>query len=168
MSADEVERLRAEVERLVQKIDREAYRKGLVLRRAKDAEAALAVERARLAKVEAACDPENMPDTVQAFVTRADRAEIASYFRAALASVPEPSASEPAPDADPLAEWESAAIDAGWITEPAPDADREAGGECHASSDGECHWARCPQIRDGEPVKSGRHCPLDDREDGAS
>ena len=28
-------------------------------------------------------------------------------------------------------------------------------------SDGECNWRDCPQIRDGEPMKSGRHCPLD-------
>ncbi len=34
--------------------------------------------------------------------------------------------------------------------------------KCHADRDGNCHWAEgCPQIRDGEPDKSGRHCPLD-------
>ena len=27
--------------------------------------------------------------------------------------------------------------------------------------DGECTWEGCPQIRDGEPETSGRHCPLD-------
>lgn len=32
---------------------------------------------------------------------------------------------------------------------------------CHAARDGECHWAVCPQLRDGEPVATGRHCPLD-------
>lgn len=32
---------------------------------------------------------------------------------------------------------------------------------CHAGQDGDCIWAECPQLRDGEPVKSGRHCPLD-------
>jgi len=32
---------------------------------------------------------------------------------------------------------------------------------CHAGSDGDCSWAECPQLRDGEPIKSGRHCPLD-------
>lgn len=40
---------------------------------------------------------------------------------------------------------------------------------CHASrGDGECFWEKCPQIRDGEPEKSGRHCPLDliDWDDG--
>jgi hypothetical protein len=31
---------------------------------------------------------------------------------------------------------------------------------CQAHKDGECTWALCPQIRDGEPKKSGRHCPL--------
>lgn len=37
--------------------------------------------------------------------------------------------------------------------------------DCHAGSDGECFWTDCPQLRDGEPVASGRHCPLDVRED---
>lgn len=32
---------------------------------------------------------------------------------------------------------------------------------CHADMDGECSWPGCPQLRDGEPMKSGRHCPLD-------
>ena len=36
---------------------------------------------------------------------------------------------------------------------------------CHSGSDGEGCAAtndkRCPQLRDGEPGKSGRHCPLD-------
>jgi hypothetical protein len=32
---------------------------------------------------------------------------------------------------------------------------------CHADSDGECTWDGCPQLRDGEPKKSGRHCPYD-------
>lgn len=33
---------------------------------------------------------------------------------------------------------------------------------CRASlGDGECFWEGCPQIHDGEPAKSGRHCPLD-------
>jgi hypothetical protein len=32
---------------------------------------------------------------------------------------------------------------------------------CHADSDGDCEWHGCPQLRDGEPAKSGRHCPLD-------
>ena len=40
--------------------------------------------------------------------------------------------------------------------------DRHKDGErCHSSRDGECNDARCPQLRDGEPQKSGRHCPLD-------
>jgi len=33
---------------------------------------------------------------------------------------------------------------------------------CAAGRDGECGHAQCPQLRDGEPAKSGRHCPLDD------
>lgn len=32
---------------------------------------------------------------------------------------------------------------------------------CHAASDGECVWEKCPQLKDGEPKKTGRHCPLD-------
>jgi hypothetical protein len=38
---------------------------------------------------------------------------------------------------------------------------------CHAGMDGDCSWAECPQHRDGEPEKTGRHCPLDSREWGA-
>jgi hypothetical protein len=37
--------------------------------------------------------------------------------------------------------------------------------ECHGHEDSECAWKECPQIRDGEPEKSGRHCPLDNRDD---
>ena len=36
--------------------------------------------------------------------------------------------------------------------------DRE---RCHAASDGECDAPTCPQLRDGEPAKTGRHCPID-------
>jgi hypothetical protein len=32
--------------------------------------------------------------------------------------------------------------------------------KCQAGCDGECCDKRCPQIRDGEPEKSGRFCPL--------
>ena len=32
---------------------------------------------------------------------------------------------------------------------------------CHAGGDGDCDWSECPQKRDNEPAKSGRHCPLD-------
>ena len=38
---------------------------------------------------------------------------------------------------------------------------RVGGFRCHAGKDGDCNWGRCPQNRDGEPTKSGRHCPLD-------
>ncbi|MFC3228803.1 hypothetical protein ACFOGJ_16280 [Marinibaculum pumilum] len=31
-----------------------------------------------------------------------------------------------------------------------------------ARSDGECAHPLCPQHLDGEPYKSGRHCPIDD------
>lgn len=33
--------------------------------------------------------------------------------------------------------------------------------KCQSNNDGECDWAHCPQLRDGEPHKSGRHCPID-------
>lgn len=33
-------------------------------------------------------------------------------------------------------------------------------GRCRSDSDGDCSWIGCPQIRDGEPAKSGRACPL--------
>lgn len=33
---------------------------------------------------------------------------------------------------------------------------------CGAANDGECSKAWCPQLRDGEPRRSGRHCPIDD------
>ncbi|MES2048821.1 MAG: hypothetical protein V4447_10500 [Pseudomonadota bacterium] len=36
---------------------------------------------------------------------------------------------------------------------------------CAAGRDGECAHKQCPQLCDGEPVKSGRHCPLDNHED---
>lgn len=32
---------------------------------------------------------------------------------------------------------------------------------CHADRDGDCFWKDCPQLRENEPLKSGRHCPLD-------
>ena len=36
---------------------------------------------------------------------------------------------------------------------------------CRAGMDGECNWKHCPQERDGEPAATGRHCPLDKREE---
>lgn len=36
---------------------------------------------------------------------------------------------------------------------------------CMGGRDGECNSSRCPQLRDGEPEKSGRHCPIDNREE---
>lgn len=36
--------------------------------------------------------------------------------------------------------------------------DRE---RCHAQKDGDCEHEGCPQLRDGEPAKTGRHCPID-------
>jgi len=32
---------------------------------------------------------------------------------------------------------------------------------CRSKMDGDCYWSGCPQLRDGEPEDSGRHCPLD-------
>lgn len=37
---------------------------------------------------------------------------------------------------------------------------------CHSHKDGDCTWPACPQLRDNEPAATGRHCPLDDGEDG--
>lgn len=36
---------------------------------------------------------------------------------------------------------------------------------CHANGDDFCLWSHCPQIRDEEPIRSGRHCPLDKRDE---
>lgn len=36
---------------------------------------------------------------------------------------------------------------------------------CHSDRDGDCSWCNCPQNRDGEPHKTGRHCPLDKGDD---
>jgi hypothetical protein len=32
---------------------------------------------------------------------------------------------------------------------------------CHSDDDGYCTHEDCPQLRDNEPYKTGRHCPLD-------
>lgn len=37
---------------------------------------------------------------------------------------------------------------------------------CAADRDGDCLASECPQVRDGEPAKTGRHCPLDNRHGG--
>lgn len=37
--------------------------------------------------------------------------------------------------------------------------------KCHSNGDGDCIWAECPQLRDGEPARSGRHCPIDTEDD---
>lgn len=37
---------------------------------------------------------------------------------------------------------------------------------CRAGKDGDCQHAQCPQLRDGEPHATGRHCPLDTGKDG--
>jgi hypothetical protein len=36
----------------------------------------------------------------------------------------------------------------------------DPGSHCHAQNDGDCTWDACPQMRDGEPEKTGRTCPL--------
>jgi hypothetical protein len=46
--------------------------------------------------------------------------------------------------------------------------ERPLSGRCAAGSDGECSHSQCPQLRDGEPAKSGRHCPLDIQEEDLS
>jgi hypothetical protein len=42
-----------------------------------------------------------------------------------------------------------------------------AAGRCMADRDGDCDWHGCPQNRDGEPKRSGRHCPRDQEEERA-
>lgn len=32
---------------------------------------------------------------------------------------------------------------------------------CRSDNDGDCDWDKCPQIAQGEPQMTGRHCPLD-------
>src|SRR4026207_1265651 len=34
-------------------------------------------------------------------------------------------------------------------------------GKGRSHGDGECFWKDCPQLREGEPEKTGRHCPYD-------
>lgn len=34
---------------------------------------------------------------------------------------------------------------------------------CHADTKGNCNWSECPQIKDNEPERSGRVCPLPER-----
>lgn len=36
---------------------------------------------------------------------------------------------------------------------------------CAAARDGECSHKDCPQIRDNEPMATGRHCPIDNWDD---
>jgi len=36
---------------------------------------------------------------------------------------------------------------------------------CAANREGDCNHRLCPQIKDGEPSTTGRHCPLDNQED---
>ncbi len=40
-----------------------------------------------------------------------------------------------------------------------------AQGHCMADDDDWCNWEECPQLRDDEPKRSGRHCPRDHRYD---
>lgn len=41
-------------------------------------------------------------------------------------------------------------------------------GRCRSASDGECNAKDCPQLADGEPARSGRHCPIDHPDDHES
>ena len=50
---------------------------------------------------------------------------------------------------------------------PRYDVQRRCMTRCQADDDGMCYDATvCPQLRDGEPAKSGRHCPLDTQDEG--
>lgn len=37
----------------------------------------------------------------------------------------------------------------------------KAGEICRADRDGYCDWEECPQLRNSEPLATGRHCPMD-------
>lgn len=49
-----------------------------------------------------------------------------------------------------------------WIPEPVKPVVHDG---CMADRDGDCSWEGCPQLRDGEPANSGRHCPRDKRDE---
>lgn len=57
--------------------------------------------------------------------------------------------------------WRGLAEDPNRTTHEAEALGDKALKRCAAGRDGECGHAQCPQLRDGEPAKSGRHCPLD-------
>jgi hypothetical protein len=61
------------------------------------------------------------------------------------------------------AERELRAAETAWLDliRPAVDEQRRLSGRCQAARDGDCFFSGCPQLRDDEPNKSGRHCPLD-------
>ena len=44
-------------------------------------------------------------------------------------------------------------------------AQRAAEGHCMSNREGDCNWSECPQLRDGEPERTGRHCPRDTHDD---
>lgn len=60
-------------------------------------------------------------------------------------------------------------LEAGALEDAASLSSAEVGERCHADRDGDCAHPNCPQLRDGEPVKSDRACPIDtwpDDDDG--
>lgn len=63
---------------------------------------------------------------------------------------------QPQPDAEPTADGEV-------CEEPTLhfDPQRRVMTMCQSDSDGDCEWKHCPQLRDGEPKATRRHCPLD-------
>lgn len=66
-----------------------------------------------------------------------------------------------------LTEWRAGILDKAWrrTEEKAQQTAAPLSPEsehCHANRDGECDHKRCPQLRDNEPAKSGRSCPLSD------
>lgn len=46
-----------------------------------------------------------------------------------------------------------------------PLADEVSDRQCRADRDGDCVWPGCPQLADGEPAATGRHCPFDEQLD---
>jgi hypothetical protein len=49
---------------------------------------------------------------------------------------------------------------------PRLDLQRRRMTRCQADEEEPCEWEHCPQVRDGEPKATGRHCPFDVEEGG--
>ncbi len=61
--------------------------------------------------------------------------------------------------------WTKHACFAGITSKDIPEPKPAALVRCASDNDGDCVHKECPQLRDGEPAKSGRSCPLYNWED---